>query len=304
MEFKKVLLAFFAVFAIALIMFYLIFASGEIRFSQNTNPNFNIGNLSSNMQFYENMRYPSSNISYEIDNNCSLQRKNAMDNAISYVENLTILKFYKTDYNPEITISCNYKTIPAGNGAFVAGEGGTTKVIEEKNFDVILDGEVLLLRDSNCPNPNIEIHELMHALGFAHSKNPQNIMYPISDCSQTLGSDIPSKIAELYSFPSYPDLAISNVSASMEGIYLNMNLSVENEGLANSTGGNIVIFADGEKVKSIGIDELGIGEGMNIKLTNIIIPKIKTNELKVSIETNESELSLGNNNVTLSALQN
>ncbi len=303
MDFKKVILSLFTLIAVAMIILYWIISSGQVRFTENSNPNFNVGNISSNMQFYKNMRYPSSNISYKIENNCSLERRNAMEEALIYVENLTVLRFYPVSQNPEIAISCDYKTIPSGE-AFVAGEGGPIKIIAEDNFDVILKGEVLLLRDSQCPRPNIEIHELMHALGFAHSKNPENIMYPVSDCSQTLGTDIPSKINELYSFPSYPDLKVSNVSASIKGIYMDMNLTVQNVGLANSTGGNLIIYADGTEVKNLSIDGLGIGDGLGIKLTNIIIPKIKTSELKVSVETNQSELSLSNNNVTLSALQN
>ncbi len=301
MDLKGLLMSLFALFIISLLILYWIFPFGKTVFKTDTNPEFNLGNISTQMQFYKNMRFPTTNVSYRIENNCSLEKKNEMTDAFNYLQNLTILKFYNVDSGEDVTVSCDNEVIPSdsGKGFFVAGEGGPTKVIPGDNFYTILQGKILLLKSSKCERPNIEIHELLHVLGFDHSKNPDNIMYPISDCSQTIGNEIPSKINNLYSFPSYPDLKLGNVSATIEGRYLNINLTIENIGLSNSTGEKILIYGDNDLLKEKDFEALGIGERLSIQFTNIFVSKIKIEELNVSVETNGSELSLKNNQVSL-----
>lgn len=301
MDLKGLLMGLFALFIISLLVLYWIFPFGKTVFKTDTNPEFNLGNISTQMQFYKNMRFPTTNVSYRIENNCSLEKKNEMTDAFNYLQNLTILKFYNVDSGEDVTVSCDNEVIPSdsGKGFFVAGEGGPTKVIPGDNFYTILQGKILLLKSSKCERPNIEIHELLHVLGFDHSKNPDNIMYPISDCSQTIGNEIPSKINNLYSFPSYPDLKLGNVSATIEGRYLNINLTIENIGLSNSTGEKILIYGDNDLLKEKDFEALGIGERLSIQFTNIFVSKIKIEELNVSVETNGSELSLKNNQVSL-----
>ncbi len=301
MDLKGLLMSLFALFIISLLVLYWIFPFGKTVFKTDTNPEFNLGNISTQMQFYKNMRFPTTNVSYRIENNCSLEKKNEMTDAFNYLQNLTILKFYNVDSGEDVTVSCDNEVIPSdsGKGFFVAGEGGPTKVIPGDNFYTILQGKILLLKSSKCERPNIEIHELLHVLGFDHSKNPDNIMYPISDCSQTIGNEIPSKINNLYSFPSYPDLKLGNVSATIEGRYLNINLTIENIGLSNSTGEKILIYGDNDLLKEKDFEALGIGERLSIQFTNIFVSKIKIEELNVSVETNGSELSLKNNQISL-----
>lgn len=301
MDLKGLLMGLFALFIISLLVLYWIFPFGKTVFKTDTNPEFNLGNISTQMQFYKNMRFPTTNVSYRIEDNCSLEKKNEMTDAFNYLQNLTILKFYNVDSGEDVTVSCDNEVIPSdsGKGFFVAGEGGPTKVIPGDNFYTILQGKILLLKSSKCERPNIEIHELLHVLGFDHSKNPDNIMYPISDCSQTIGNEIPSKINNLYSFPSYPDLKLGNVSATIEGRYLNINLTIENIGLSNSTGEKILIYGDNDLLKEKDFEALGIGERLSIQFTNIFVSKIKIEELNVSVETNGSELSLKNNQVSL-----
>lgn len=302
MGLKHILLGTLVIFFIIIMVVYWFVPFSQFQFSTNTNPEFNVGNISSEMQFYPNMRYPSSNISYHIDSNCSLRKKTDMTRAFNYLANLTVLNFYSVDNNQEITVSCDDQVKPSGNGYFVAGEGGPTKVIAGDNFYVIFKGKVLLLRSYSCSKPNIEIHELLHALGFNHSKNKNNIMYPISDCSQTLGTEIPQKIDELYSYPSYPDLKVANASAQIDGRYLNLNVSINNIGLNDSTSSKLFVYGDGVKIKEMNIKEIKIGEGLNVKLTNVWIPKRSIEKLNVSVENNGSELSLENNYVILTKL--
>ncbi|MBU4056240.1 MAG: matrixin family metalloprotease [Proteobacteria bacterium] len=245
------------------------------------------------MQFYKNMRFPDSKISYKIDE-CPLQKKNNMERTFEILSNLTILEFYSTNTNEEISITCDENN-KIEEGLFIAGEGGPINITQTQIFNVIHHGKILLIKDSKCPSPNIAIHELLHVLGFEHSENPDNIMYPVSECEQIIGEDQISLINHLYSTPSYPDLVFENVSAIMHGTYLNADISIRNDGLKNSEKFKIIIYADKKIIKEIEVEALRIGYGTQIKLTNIWIKQLNVNELEFVIEYPFNELEKKNN---------
>ena len=59
----------------------------------------NFENLTSeSLQFYPNMRFPESKISYRVEM-CSLQEQNYIDNAFDSLSSFTILSFYKVSSN-------------------------------------------------------------------------------------------------------------------------------------------------------------------------------------------------------------
>ncbi|PIZ81655.1 hypothetical protein COX98_03130 [Candidatus Pacearchaeota archaeon CG_4_10_14_0_2_um_filter_30_11] len=302
MSWKKVGLGIVGIFLIALFFGYWFLPFNEVQFGANKNPEFNVGNLSNNIQFYPNMRFSSSEISYKIEPSCSLQKKSEMISAFDFMQNVTVLKFYPVEENEEITISCEEESKTTENGMFIAGEGGPVKISSGENFDVIFSGKILLLRESSCERPNVEIHELLHVLGFDHSENRNNIMYPISKCSQTIGNEIKDKIDTLYSFPELSDLKLENVSASMSGRYLNVNLSIKNIGLKDSADGKLKIYGDDELIKEMNIKEIKIGYGLSIFLSNIWVSKRDIKNLNIAISTPESELSLANNQLILTTL--
>ena len=156
-----------------------------------------------------------------------------------------------------------------------------------------------LIREPNCPNPNVGIHELLHALGFEHSENPNNIMYPTTKCSQTIGEDIPELINLLYSYPSLPDVAFENVSATMNSRYLDLNIVIRNQGLADSSEGTIEVYADEDLVKEIEFESLEIGHGRKILINNIFILQKDIDELRFFINADFEELEKDNNEVIL-----
>lgn len=260
------------------------------------NSNFSLAS-DSNMQFYKNMRFPSSEISYQIYD-CPLNKKNSMEEAFKILENKTVLRFFPVDSNEAIFVTCDSKNKLEGN-LFIAGEGGPTNITRTSNFNVISGGKILLIRESTCPIPNVEIHELFHVLGFDHSSNPMNIMYNISDCEQTIGDDTLNLINELYSYESLPDLALGNVSSFMNGKYLNTNISLINDGLIASQEANIKIYADGEVVKEIPVEPLDVRYGKVIILTNIHVNQISVDELSVEIDYPYPELNKENNKIKL-----
>jgi len=208
----------FILFTISLLILYWFVPFKITEFGMKYgNSNFSLNNESGNMQFYPNMRYPNPKISYQIYD-CPLQKEDNMEWAFEILSDMSILSFYPVNYNEEISVTCDSKN-KIEEGLFIAGEGGPTNISKAGKFNVIFHGGILLIRESKCEKPNIAIHELLHSLGFNHSSNPNNIMYYISGCGQTIGEDIPELINELYSIPSYPDLSFENVSAVMHGRY-------------------------------------------------------------------------------------
>jgi len=299
MSWKGFLGGVLAVFLLVLIFIYWFIPFNEVQFGIDKNPEFNVGNLSNNMQFYPNMRFPSTDITYLIEEGCPLQKRSEMVGAFNFIQNLTLLKFYPVKNNEEITISCEEESKSTDNGMFISGEGGPTKILSSNNFNVIFSGKILLLRESNCERPNVEIHELLHVLGFDHSENKNNLMYPVSKCSQTIGNDIVDKINELYSFPELPDLQLENISAKISGRYLDINVSVQNSGLKDSQPGTLKIYGDDQLIKEFDLKEIKMGYSLSVSLTNIWVSKREIKELKVIVSTPDSELALDNNQAVL-----
>lgn len=305
MEWKKMVISFILIVVILILLtayWFAPFNSTEFVTNQPINSNFSLNSsLPQNPQFSSNMRYPTPDISYSLDTiECSLQRQDNIRTAMTIIENLTVLKFYQVDSDPEINISCNNSVI-INNNYFVAGEGGPVNVTKTDNFNVITKGEVLLLSDSNCiGEPNVAIHELLHALGFAHSQNPNNVMYPISICSQTIGQDIPNIINQLYSVPSYPNLSIKDVSAVIYGRYLDTNITISNNGLEQSGNATITIYADGVVLDVQDIEPLEIGESITYMFNNIWVPNLKVSQLQYVIQSNFTELDKNNKEISLS----
>ncbi|MFC1682554.1 matrixin family metalloprotease, partial [Nanoarchaeota archaeon] len=208
------------------------------------NNNFSLGGSEQeSMQFYHNMRYSDSRISYRIDG-CSLQKEDDMEGAFEILAGSTLLDFYSVDFDEEIYISCDDKNRFEG-GLFIAGEGGPTNITRAGEFNVILNGKILLVRKSECSKPNIALHELLHSLGFDHSSNKNNIMFNISNCGQVIGQDLLDLINELYVIPSQPDLTFEDVSASIKGKYLDVDVGIRNYGLRDSENFILVISSEG-----------------------------------------------------------
>lgn len=300
MTWKTVLSFIFFLIVVALLVFYWFIPLDEIEFKTfgPGHSNFTLNaSIDESMQFYENLRYSESRISYRIQD-CTLQKADEMTKAFETIESKTILDFYPVSNREEILITCESQTKFEGE-FFVAGEGGPTNITQSGDFNVIHKGGIILIRDSKCENPNIAIHELLHALGFDHSKNPENILYEISRCGQEIGEDTINVINELYSIPSLPDLSFENASASMKGRYLDVTMIVRNNGLRNSENAKIMIYADDKLIKELEIESLSIGSGKFITLTNILILQTSVSELRLSIDYDSEELKKENNAIIL-----
>lgn len=292
----------FILFVIFILFFYWFVPSGSVEFILNpelkNNYNFTLYSANTTMQFYENLRYPEKEISYKIDDMCTLQKKDDMIVAFNTIEAQTILDFFPINNNEEIFVTCEDK-LKVQERFFIAGEGGPTNITRTNDFNVITHGGILLLKDSKCERPNVAIHELLHALGFDHSPNPNNIMYNISKCNQVIGDDILRTINEIYSVESKADLSFENVSAVLHGKYLDFNVSIRNNGLKVSGETNLIVYADDKIIKEISLNPMEIGSGLTLSLTNVWVPQININKLKFNLSSTFEELNKNNNIIEL-----
>ncbi len=302
---KRALVLLIAFFMLALLTMYWIFPTNSVNFNfkSPTTSNFS-QSLEKEMQFYHNMRFESPNITYEIENKCSLQKRQDMRQAFDIIENLTILDFSFSDEGM-IQVYCEKKSDqePTEKGFFIAGEGGPVNVTIGKYFNVIHGGEIILIKDSDCERPNVAIHELLHVLGFDHSENENNIMYPVSKCKQIIGEDMINKINEIYSYPSLPDLEFDSASAQMKGRVLDLNLTIRNEGLVDAGEFEIIVYGDGKEIKRIQSEGIGVGYAQKITITNNIITRLKINSMAFSIQTNYEEINKDNNEIALDLIE-
>lgn len=291
---QKTMLSGLLVFIIIINLFlYWFIPFQQFEFtSNNGNSNFSLYNFGEEVQFYENMRFPDKKISYKISD-CTMQKRNEMLNAFDIISNETVLEFFFLEENEEITISCDSNN-RLERGLFIAGEGGPTNITVTNNFNVISKGNIILIKPSDCPRPNIALHELLHVLGFNHSENKNNVLYPISDCGQTLG-DIPNLINEIYAVPNYSDLIIEKASVLMKGKYLDINMTIRNHGLVASENAEVIISTGDTIIKKIDLGPLKVGYGIGSTLTNIWVPKLNIKEVDFFINSNFNELDKENN---------
>ena len=287
----------FFLLVVALLFIYWFFPLGGVVNFDFKPKNYNFSVNGEDMQFYSKMRFKEPEISYKIIQ-CPIKKKNDIEYAFEIVSNKTRLSFYPVSYGESISITCDSSAMVEG-GLFIAGEGGPTNITKTENFNVILNGKILLIRESDCERPNIAIHELFHVLGFKHSSNLNNIMYNISKCEQVIGEDNINLLEELYSIPSYPDLAFENISSSMRSRYLDTNISIKNNGLQKSGPAKIIIYADEKNIKEIELKPIDIGYGITISLTNIFINKLNVDKLEYMIDSKFDELDKENNRAIL-----
>ena len=99
--------------------------------------------------------------------------------------------------------------------------------------------------------------------------------------------------------PTLPDLSLTSASAIKHGRYLDINFSVENSGLIGSEKAVVIVYADGKKIDKLEVDELQVGHGRKIDITNLWISQLKLEFLELVIETNLVELTKENNNIVL-----
>jgi hypothetical protein len=288
---------FFLLVIVLLVLYWFVPLSTTEFSSFSKSPDEKFFNETS-FQFYPNMRFADSKISYKIEDSCPLQKQDDMERAFEILSSRTPLRFFPATSYEEVSVFCDNGTKLEG-GLFVAGEGGPVNITQSGEFNVISNGKILLFKESSCPEPNVALHELLHVLGFDHVNNPNGIMYNLSRCDQEMSQSTIQTLYNLYSIPSLPDLTFEDASAIMEGKYLDLNMSVRNNGLKPSSGAMIDVYADGKKIRDFELIPLDVGHGRIISLTNLFVVKLSVNQITLSINYTQDELSKENNEVKL-----
>ena len=297
-----VLLILLSILACSSYLLYLVWPSGEVIEYQPYY--YNVSDLQKDLnssQFYPNMRYQKSIISYHIEDACTQERKNDIVQAFSMISNKSVLRFYPDPYKGQINILCSeIADKPQDLNAFIAGEGGPTKIVNTSNYYIILEGKVSLYRDKKCSEPTIVIHEILHALGFDHNSNPRSIMYPVASCDQKLDNHIFEEINRIYEQKPLPDLAIEKVDTIKSGRYLMFNIEISNRGIVDSDPAVLKVYADDNLIKEFDLNIIEIGTKKELEVQNLRIPSGSSYiSFKIESLTNGKEISEDNNFVRM-----
>jgi len=250
-------------------------------------------------QFYLNMRYSNSVILYGFDEDCGIERKENVKRALSILEDRTILEFKISEKFPEIYVTCsNISPKPDQENHFIAGEGGPTIIINGSRYAIIEEGEIALYREENCDDPQVALHEILHALGFDHNSDIKSIMYPITECDQILDQYILDEINSLYEQESLSDLVIEAIEANKTGRYLNYDIVIANHGLKDSGKSLLILYNEGEEFKSFEINGINIGAKRQLSVRNLVIPR-KSIEIRFVLDIDEEEIDKDNNEASI-----
>jgi hypothetical protein len=267
------------------------------------------GNLSSEVgQFYPNMKFNHNEISYNIEEGCSQDKKARMIEAFKIVsDNVNEIKFYPTSKNPDINITCTTKIEGSlGKDFFIAGEGGAEQIVQTNRYNIINQGMVLLYGNPynsiECDWPNIELHELMHVFGFQHSQDEDSLMYPyLSSCNQKLDESIINSLKDLYSQENLPDLYFEEASGVKHGRYLDFNVTIKNSGTIDAQNVMLGVFDGQTKVDSFPLDNFNFGAGVTFSVSNVRLESRSSSVIKLTIDPDNKieEIDKENNEVIL-----
>lgn len=254
--------------------------------------------LNSEIQYFPNMRFNHNNLSYFIDSSCPIERLDNIKEAFSIIKNRTeIISFYESGLESDINVACSEESLEEEENTFIAGSGGAEGEVPFSGIYYILPkGNVTLYKDINCQSPIVEIHEILHVLGFNHSFSETSIMYPIASCNQALTNDIIAELKRLYLIPALPDLYFSNITGSKRGRYVNLNFSIRNQGLKESGDIIIILYGNNKDINKFNLQSIEPGNGIAYSIQNIRTPY---NLLKLVIQ-NGKELDENNNMAELS----
>lgn len=265
---------------------------------------------SSVKQFYPNMKFNHNNISYKIGEDCLNEKKSRVVSAFDQISSeVGVISFHSTAEAPDIQVLCSkderYEPLEKTD-FFIAGEGGAREIVQTMRYNVINNGIIFLYDNAHnspeCNWPNIEIHELMHVLGFNHSADSKSLMYPyLESCSQKLDSSIITELKRLYSENNLPDLYFENLSAVKKGRYLDFNLTIRNSGDVDAENVSFSILDDGELVETKEVNNLRFGAGIVMEINNFKLLNIDSDKIDIIIDYKNTikEIDKSNNIATI-----
>jgi hypothetical protein len=253
--------------------------------------------------FSENLRFGHNNITYFIESSCTNNKINSMLNAFDIIGGEVDKISFSSSirWEADILIGCSEDYIELSENLFVAGEGGPSEIIDTGLFNLVRRGKISLYEDPKCDYPVVEVHELLHVLGFNHSEDPTNVMYNISDCEQRITQDAVGTLSLLYSIESLPDLLITNLSAIKNGRYLDFNITIRNQGLADSSNSSLVVSSSIKEIGRVEFGEISPGAGRKIQIQNMRMFSRSLEEIDFTVDGDNTihELNKENNHMQM-----
>ena len=277
------------------------------------NPRFSGGelqvlNLSGEVsQFYPNMRFNKNQLYYYINPECNQEKANRMISAFNTISEKTAVLVFSQMANPndaDIKVSCSDELQPPDDsGTYIVGKGGGTEAIKTIRYTIPIGGEIILYNSRmDCDWPIVELHELLHVLGFDHSNNSNSIMHSsLTSCSQVVDESIINNLKTLYLQEALSDLYFENASAVKKGRYFDFNVSVKNSGLIDAENVILGVYDGNERIDEFELGDISIGAGTSLMITNLKLSSRSSSMiiLKIDDENVIREIDETNNNVEL-----
>lgn len=162
----------------------------------DTLPRWNITNPTT----IGNPKWYTDKLTFAIPGECSSLQRSKMLDAFSYLLNntKTSLSFAEVqDGCPDIIVRCL-----SANIVPTLEEGVGEAVVTHKDegyYSVITKAEISLsMGDQLCPRPNVQLHELLHAFGFGHTRDLTDLMHERFGCLKDMKSGLKSDLAQIY----------------------------------------------------------------------------------------------------------
>ena len=247
------------------------------------------------LQFYPSMKFNHNLISYNMEDECSEEKRERMIEAFDTLSNLIkIVSFYEVVGESDIEVSCSGQEDIEEGEYFIAGEGGAREIISTGRYNIISNGMVILHGNPHgfleCDWANVELHELIHVFGFDHSENPNSLMYNLLEsCDQELDDSIINELKRLYSQENLADLYLEDVKIVKKRRYIDFNLTVKNSGSIDAENVKVSVFDDGELIKSFDLEDdegkIRYGAGIIISIENLKLKHSNPDEIQLVVDS-------------------
>jgi hypothetical protein len=156
-----------------------------------------------NYQFFPNLRFDHTNISYNLTPYCKGEEQTLrIPSAFTTLHNkVPALTFYETNGSADIEIICHSDVVEEGD-FYTMGEAYSTY---DNRTNILLNGHIDIYAYhagvSKCHWGGIELHEILHILGFEHETiYKQSIMNPEVNCKLKLQNYTINELNRLYPY--------------------------------------------------------------------------------------------------------
>ncbi|HJW96759.1 MAG TPA: hypothetical protein VJ485_01190 [archaeon] len=156
-------------------------------------------NLSTPTQF-PNPKWYTNNLTFTISGECSRIQRENMEKAFNFVGNMSensSLRFVQVQECSQITVRCLNVTSATGLEQGFAGTSVSEK--DEGFYSVITGAEITVTMGAQaCEVPVMQVHQVLHGLGFSNVKDPMSMLNEWFGCLQEFKGSIREDIERIY----------------------------------------------------------------------------------------------------------